>query len=94
MAGQRLAVGFLQIVPGVFSTGVVTDRLQKKVRPHSLMPAVRWDAWDWWGLRDRLAVALGPFLGAIAGHCRQPGNGIRTVVPLRGTVLWGAASPD
>jgi hypothetical protein len=28
MAGRRrLAVGFLQIVPGVFPTGVVTDRL-------------------------------------------------------------------
>ena len=29
MAGRRLAVGFLQIVPGVFPTGVVTDRLRK-----------------------------------------------------------------
>ena len=27
MAGRRRAVGFLQIVPGVFPTGVVTDRL-------------------------------------------------------------------
>ena len=27
MVGRRLAVGFLQIVPGVFPTGVVTDRL-------------------------------------------------------------------
>ncbi|MDQ0291691.1 hypothetical protein [Oligosphaera ethanolica] len=27
MTGRRLAVGFLQIVPGVFPTGVVTDRL-------------------------------------------------------------------
>ena len=27
IAGRRLAVGFLQIVPGVFPTGVVTDRL-------------------------------------------------------------------
>ena len=26
MAGRRRAVGFLQIVPGVFPTGVVTDR--------------------------------------------------------------------
>ena len=28
IAGRRLAVGFLQIVPGVFPTGVVTDRLR------------------------------------------------------------------
>jgi len=27
MAGRRLPVGFLQIVPGVFPTGVYTDRL-------------------------------------------------------------------
>ena len=27
MAGRRLAVGFLQIVPGVFPSGVVTDQL-------------------------------------------------------------------
>jgi len=27
MAVRRLAVGFLQIVPGVFPTGVLTDRL-------------------------------------------------------------------
>ncbi|MDQ0290633.1 hypothetical protein [Oligosphaera ethanolica] len=29
MVGRRLAVGFLHIVPGVFPTGVVTDRLQR-----------------------------------------------------------------
>ncbi|MDD4539659.1 MAG: hypothetical protein PHT80_11645 [Lentisphaeria bacterium] len=28
MVGRRLAVGFRQIVPGVFPTGVVTDRQQ------------------------------------------------------------------
>jgi len=28
MAGRRLAVGFLQIVPGEFPAGVVTDRLR------------------------------------------------------------------
>ncbi|MDQ0290070.1 hypothetical protein [Oligosphaera ethanolica] len=27
MAGRRMAVGFLQIVPGVFPTGVVTDQI-------------------------------------------------------------------
>ena len=31
MVGRRRAVGFLQIVPGVFPTGVVTDRLRKKL---------------------------------------------------------------
>ena len=31
MAGWRLAVGFLQIVPGVFPTGVYTDRLPAAV---------------------------------------------------------------
>ena len=39
MAGRRRAVGFLQIVPGVFPTGVVTDRLLKRLRAadgHSL----------------------------------------------------------
>jgi len=28
MVGRRRAVGFMQIVPGVFPTGVVTDRLR------------------------------------------------------------------
>ena len=28
MVGRRRAVGFLQIVPGVFPTGVVTDRFR------------------------------------------------------------------
>ncbi|MDQ0289044.1 hypothetical protein [Oligosphaera ethanolica] len=31
MAGRRLAVGFRQLVPGVFPTGVVTDRLRSIV---------------------------------------------------------------
>ena len=31
MAGRRLAVGFLQVVPGVFPAGVVTDRLPEKI---------------------------------------------------------------
>jgi len=40
MAGRRLAVGFLQIVPGVFSTGVVTDRLPPAGVGRASTPAI------------------------------------------------------
>ena len=35
MAGRRLAVGFLQIVPGEFPAGVVTDQLPRFPLFHS-----------------------------------------------------------
>jgi hypothetical protein len=51
MVGRRLAVGFLQIVPGVFPTGVVTDRLRIHglLAIHELPPSLHFPAKEIYG---------------------------------------------
>jgi len=74
MAGRRLAVGFLQIVPGVFPTGVVTDQLQKNLAKASLLcRKVAIPAYICWDFFYRYEINL-PFHPPATQHNNSKGR--------------------